>query len=77
MPCGQSYLIEYYGKEWEFCKFITKKEKDSLMGELLIKGVSCDNAVYQIANYSAKKHFRLLVDKWHDIPSCNNEIHIS
>ena len=71
-PIGSKYLLEYYvkGKEWKCKEYITKKEKDTLLGELLKRGITYDDYAYEIANYPAKKHFQVNVDHWCDIPSC-------
>ena len=63
----------YYGQEQKLIGqlHISKKEKDSLMGELLKQGITWEPFAYEIPYYSAKKHFEIDLSKWHDIPSCD------
>ncbi len=72
-PEGTGYLMMYYGQEQKLIGqlHISKKEKDSLMGELLKQGITWEPFAYEIPYYSAKKHFEIDLSKWHDIPSCD------
>ena len=71
LPDGGKYCLQYYGKDhkWIGQLLISRREKDSLMGELLKQGVSYDHSAYEISLYPVNKHHETDIRQWHDIPS--------
>ncbi len=77
VPKGSKYsmILRNAKSEWQGQLYITKKEKDALMGELLKQGFSHECAAYEIPYYPVKKHFDLNYDQWYEIPSCDERKH--
>ncbi len=73
MPQGSKYsmILRSAESKWEGQLYITKKEKDALMGELLKQGFSHECAAYEMPYYPVKKHFDLNYDQWYEIPPCD------
>lgn len=76
IPDGHKYCLKFRGKqnEWAGQLYISKKEKDALMGELLKQGFAYDYSAYEKPYYSIRKHFEVDFSHWYEIQSCNELI---